>query len=93
MPLRVQDWSLCDVEELRRELDCLQEQYEQTVQQRTLIRLEWEDVGLVMTSLLHPWRPFWCYCLVCVDLLSSFVMYSLTMSRLLMCATVDIEHA
>ncbi|XP_064828925.1 alpha-internexin [Oncorhynchus masou masou] len=40
------DQSLFDVEELRRELECLQEQYEETVQQRTLVQLEQEDVGL-----------------------------------------------
>ncbi|XP_036799026.1 uncharacterized protein LOC118938705 [Oncorhynchus mykiss] len=52
--LKERDWSLCDVEELRRELDCLQEQYEQTVQQRTLIRLEWEDVGLTVQNMVVP---------------------------------------
>ncbi|CAB1337418.1 unnamed protein product [Coregonus sp. 'balchen'] len=51
-PLCVQDQSLCDVEELRRELDYLQEQYEETVQQRTLIQLEREDVDVVTADCL-----------------------------------------
>ncbi|XP_010863543.3 alpha-internexin [Esox lucius] len=42
------DQSLCDVEELRKELECLQEKYEETVQRRTLIQLEREDVGLAV---------------------------------------------
>ncbi|KAL0973659.1 hypothetical protein UPYG_G00208000 [Umbra pygmaea] len=40
------DQSLCELEELRRELVCLKEQFERTVQQRSNLQLEREDVGL-----------------------------------------------
>ncbi|KAJ8015132.1 hypothetical protein DPEC_G00022980 [Dallia pectoralis] len=44
------DQSLFDVEELRKELACLQEKYEETLQRRTLIQLEREDVRLVVDA-------------------------------------------
>ncbi|KAM3867008.1 vimentin [Diretmus argenteus] len=39
------DESLCDTEELKKELECLKQEYEKTVQQRTLVQLDRQDLA------------------------------------------------